>query len=326
MKVAVTGATGFIGGALARALVREGHDVLALGRAPDALAALKRDGVHARAAELTFEPLRAAFADCDAVVHAAARSSPWGTRQAFLRANVDGTRAVLEACRAAGVRRLLHVSTPSVCFDGSARLDVSEEEPLPARQISWYGESKLAAERLVLAAADAQLQVIVMRPRAVLGDGDTALVPRLVRALRRRVLPIIGDGRTVLDLTPVESVVRALTLGLTQPLTQRARVFHISNGEPVALWPLVTRLAEALGVSAPSVRVPRASMLAVARAMELAYAPFGAEPPLSVLGVMLLSTSWTLSIQRARAELGYTPALPVETAIERILSNLRSQR
>ena len=161
--------------------------------------------VHAFRGDITdLDMLRAAAAGCDAIVHAAALSAPWGPRAAFEAANVAGTAAVIAAAQAAGVRRLIHISSPAVLFDGRDQHGVTDAAPYPAQHTSEYARTKQVAESLVERAADS-METIVLRPKAIYGDGDRALVPRLLRAAARGRLPQIGDGRNLVDITHVDT-------------------------------------------------------------------------------------------------------------------------
>ncbi|MGH2663468.1 MAG: NAD-dependent epimerase/dehydratase family protein [Actinomycetota bacterium] len=207
--VLVTGATGFLGGHLARDLAAHGSEVRGLGRNTGRGLQLEADGVSFFPVDLSNrEALRRACRGADVVVHAAALSSAWATRSAYRRVNVDGTAAVLGAAQAAGVGRIVHISTPAVLSRFADQFDLTEEEPIPAVHISDYGASKAAAERLVSAVS--AVETVIVRPKAIYGPGDTALLPRLVGAATRGRLRIVGHGDTMTHLTHVSDVVRAL--------------------------------------------------------------------------------------------------------------------
>src|SRR5262249_2652557 len=166
MPVLVTGATGFVGGALARRLAQtEGARVTAVGRNETAGAALRREtaGCEVRfmRADLA-EPgeAEAACAGQAMVFHCAAQTGAWGRYADFQRNTVTATQHVLAGCRSAGAR-LVHVSTPSVCFADRPRLNVAESDPLPRRQLSDYARTKLLAETIVNQAAAEGLPAII---------------------------------------------------------------------------------------------------------------------------------------------------------------------
>ncbi|MEQ1491849.1 MAG: NAD(P)-dependent oxidoreductase, partial [Terricaulis sp.] len=164
MRVVVTGATGFLGGAFVRLLGARGHEVIATGRDELKLAALKRDRIETVALDLA--DLQTRKLSCDAIVHCAALSSPWGRRAAFYHANVIGTQGALALARASGARRFVNISTPSVYFRFKDQIGVREDAPLPP-PVNAYADTKRQAELLVLAAND--LDPIILRPRGLYG-------------------------------------------------------------------------------------------------------------------------------------------------------------
>ena len=178
MKALVTGATGFLGMALARRLKANGADVLALGRNPLVLAELERQGIQALRADLTnADEVRAACQGQAVVFHSGALSSAWGPAQAFYRANVLGTKNVIAGCQAAGVQRLVYVSTPSIYFGYESRLAVREDAQLPRQPANQYARTKQLAEVEIDQAFKRGLPVISIRPRAIFGEGDHAILP-----------------------------------------------------------------------------------------------------------------------------------------------------
>ena len=193
----VTGATGFLGGALVRLLSERGHEIIATGRDEKKLAALADARVKTIALDLASDRLPSLA--CDAMVHCAALSSPWGRKSAFHRANVLGTRGALTLARSAGARRFVNISTPSVYFRFRDQIGVREDAPLPA-PVNAYANTKRQAEQLVLAAED--LDPIVLRPRGLYGPGDTTLLPRLLAAAQKRPLPLMNSGRAATDPFP----------------------------------------------------------------------------------------------------------------------------
>ncbi|HRJ41174.1 MAG: NAD-dependent epimerase/dehydratase family protein [Caldilineaceae bacterium] len=314
MKVLVTGATGFLGQALARRLCGLGADVSGLGRNPAVLARLEREGIRPISADLADgEAIRAACQGQEIVFHAGALAAPWGKREDFYKSNVLGTQNVTAGCEASGVQRLVHVSTPSVYFGLDSLESVREDAPLPARPVNEYARTKLLAEGEVDRAFGRGLPVITIRPRAIFGPGDTTILPRLIARLKTGRLPIIGDGRNVIDMTYVENVVDALLLCAASPLATLGKKYNITNGEPTPLWPLIEKLCMALSYPYPKRHIPYPLADGVAALLEVVYCllPGQPEPPLTRYSVALLAKNTTLDISAARRELGYQPRVSV---------------
>jgi nucleoside-diphosphate-sugar epimerase len=325
MRVLVTGATGFLGGAVARRLHAAGHEVLATGRSPVRGAALAQTGPRFVAADLTNrEGAEALCRDQDWIVHCAALSSPWGAYPLFHDANVVATSNLVGAASRAGVGRFVHISTPSLYMGGGSRFDVREDDPLPA-PVNAYAATKREAEKVVRAAREAGLRSVILRPRALFGPGDTTLFPRLLRALESNRLPVIGDGRNLVDLTYIDNVVDSVELACAAPEQALDQVYNITNGEPIRLWPLIGELAESLGLARPSRHVSRPVAMAVATLMEAAARVMGAkrEPLLTRYSVQVLADSMTLNLDRARALLGYVPKVTVRDGLHRFVSSLQ---
>lgn len=320
LRVLVTGGTGFVGGALARRLQAEGARVTALGRDPAAGARLERDGIAFTPADLAdAQAVARACQGQDCVFHAGALAAPWGRYADFYAANVTGTENVARGCRQHSVRRLVHVSTPSVYFAGQPRRNVSEADPLPDKYFSHYAHTKRLAERVITRAHAEGQPVISIRPRAIIGAGDTSLLPRLVRPLRTGLLPVIGDGQTLADLTCVENVVEALLLSAEAPDQFLGRTYNITNGQPVRLWDAVRQLCRLLGFPAPRWRLPLPAALALAGAVEAAFrlARPNREPPLTRFAVRGLALDATLDIGAAQRDLGYAPRVSVDEGLAR---------
>jgi nucleoside-diphosphate-sugar epimerase len=323
--VLVTGATGFLGGALARRLALiEGARVTAVGRNAAAGQALLREtagsGLRFVRADLAEPDQALPLCDGQAIVfHCAARAGTWGPYAVFYRDNVTATQNIIAGCHGAGAR-LVHVSTPSVCFADQPRLNVAETDPLPARQTSRYAATKLLAEQAVAAAAGGGLPAITIRPRVIFGPRDTTILPRLIRQMERGRLRIVGNGRNQGDLTYVDNVVDALLLCAQAPEALLGRIFHITNGEPKLLWQTIAEVCAALGYPAPRQRLPLPAALALAAALELAHGGLRrpGEPVLTRQAVRLLALDATLDIRAARRDLGYAPRVSLAEGTRRL--------
>lgn len=322
MKVLVTGGTGFVGRHVAWRLAAEGCEVIFSGR--DLQAA---DEVMRRSpAQLRFLPIehgtdtaRARLAEAargaDALVHCAALSAPWGSRAAFQRANLASTAEVIHACREQAVARLVHLSTPSLYFDFRDRLGVREHDPLPP-PVNRYAHTKGAAEALLREADVAQ--TVVLRPRAVYGPWDATLMPRMLRVMRRGAIPLMRGGRAELDLTYIDNLVDAIWLGLTRPLPRRYNLYNVSNGEPIRLDYLLTRVAEAFALPLRTRHVPWPLVSSLARMLETgARLRGGDEPLLTRYSAGVLAFSQTLDTSAIRNELGWRPAVALDEGIRR---------
>ncbi len=273
-RVLVTGATGFLGGALARALHARGRAVTATGRDARAGAALEAEGIPFARLDLgDADAVHRLVEGHAAVIHSAALAAPYGRAADFWRANVQATAHVLGACQAAGVQRLVHLSTPSVYFGFESREDVRESDELPALPRTPYAASKRLADVLVRAAVAEGLSAILLRPRAIYGPGDRAVLPRLIRALRTGRLPIIGDGHNRVSMTYIDHAVDAAIRALDAPDALSGRIYNVADGEPVALWAMIAALCDRLGLPRPTRHVSLARMMRVGGVLEAGVPP-----------------------------------------------------
>ena len=313
--IAITGATGFLGGALCRRLLAEGQPVVALGRNAEKLAVLRALGARTVQADLSLGAPELG-GGIDAVVHCAALSSAWGRLEEFRAANVAGTAAALELAKAGGASRFVHISTPSLYFRFRDQVRVPEDPDLP-RPVNAYAATKREAETLVR--GERGIDSIILRPRGLYGSGDTALLPRLLRAARAGPLPLIRGGAAETDLTHVDDVVDAVLAALKAPAGLPKPVFNISGGEPLP----VKRIAEAAGERAEiSVRwrsIPAPVVFTAARAMEAAahLTPGRPEPRITAYGAGLFAFTQTLDLGAARTYLGWRPRVSFEEGLAR---------
>jgi nucleoside-diphosphate-sugar epimerase len=329
MKAMVTGATGFLGGHLCRALLDRGGKVLALGRNPIAAEAITKLGASFLPLDLSqADALSKAATGVDCIFHCAALSSPWGRYKEFYETNVTGTRNLLRAAGAAGVRRFVHVSSPSIYFDFRDRLEISEDDKLPKRQVNAYAQTKLLAEREVDKAFASGLPVITIRPRAIFGPRDTAIIPRLLRANRERFIPTLRGGGALCDMTHVANVVHAMLLCADTSDRNLGDKYNITNGEPVVLQKFLRELFSELGEPYNGKRLPLGATLAAATLSEILhrYLFFGREPALTRYSIGVLAYNQTLDISKANERLGYEPVVSLEDGKYEVIRWLEKNR
>lgn len=313
MKVLLTGASGFVGGAVWRRARELGWEVLALGRRPLSHAEHYRSIDLSAPFDVEFQP--------DVVIHAAARSSPWGRPHEFEQQCVATTRHVLDFCARHGHPHVVHISTAAVLYRDTHQLALTEATPFPDRPINLYAGAKTRSEQLVNAYAGSSC---ILRPRAVFGPEDTVVFPRILRALERRRLPRFQSDRPVLaDLIYIDTLAEYIV----RAAAQRARgIYHLSQAEPVEIYAFLDQICTALNLTPPSRRVPVAHALRAARALEFIYRalPFLGEPPVTTFGVSVFAYSKTLDVTRALRDLG-PPAVSLDEGLRRFLAWQRAQ-
>jgi 2-alkyl-3-oxoalkanoate reductase len=312
VKVLVTGASGMLGSATARALATRGDRITVLQRRP---AALGLPEVLADVADP--EAVRRAVAGHDAVVHLAAKVDVTGPWAAYARANITGTRAVVAACQAAGVERLVHVSTPSVAHAGDSLVGAGAAPADPVRARGAYARSKAVAEQIALGADGADLAVTAIRPHLVWGPGDTQLVSRVVARARTGRLVLVGTGAVLVDSTYVDNAVDALLAALDRCPEVAGQALVVTNGEPRPIAELLAGICAAAGVPGPSRRVPERPAYAAGWLVERlwaarAWAGITGDPPITRFVVEQLSTAHWFDQRRTRDLLHWRPAISLE--------------
>lgn len=278
MRIAVTGAAGFVGGAVVGRLRAEGHEVRALSR-------IEWDITTPRAPELV-----------DAVVHCAALADDWASRTEAMRVNRDGTANVVAGFPGA---RIVHISTSSVYDALTPTVHAVETAPLPRRWLSPYSESKAAAEALLGPGH------VILRPHAVYGPGDTTLLPRILAGVRRRGLVLPEGARVPHTLTHIDNLAQAVVLAVEGTASG---VVNVGDDGEVILREVLVELLARQGVDVAIRSIPYRAAFAAAAALETLHRATGGRPRLTRYAVSQLGLERTLDLSKARRELGYRPS------------------
>ena len=322
MRVLVTGATGFTGGHLARALKARGYEVRAMVRTPAAAQVLSAAGITLVPGDLARpESLPHAVKDIDVVYNIAALYRQAGLPESvYHQVNATAVGQLIEAAAAAGVKRVVHCSTVGVHGD-IERPPAGEDAPLRPGDV--YQESKVEGERIArAAAARTGLPVVIARPSGIYGPGDRRLL-KLFRGVAHRKFVILGDGKIFYHLTCIDDLVEGFRLCGEVPHAA-GHTYILAGAEVPTLNDLVTLIAAEAGVPPPSLRLPAWPFWIAGAACEAVCAPFGIEPPLYRRRVDFFTKSRAFDISKARAELGYRPAVDLREGIRRTLAWYRS--
>jgi len=322
MRVFITGATGFLGGALARALVREGAEVHALVRPTADRSALDGVAVIWHEGDVTVpNNLSGVLAGAAWIIHAAGRLGQAGVpEEVYHRLHVDGTRNVMAAALATGSQpRVLHVSSPGVLGPNPGG---PAAEDAPYAPSNPYERSKAAGELVALEFASRGLPVVTCRPGLVYGPGDRHVLG-LFQAVHRGRFFFIDGGRHLCHPTFVADAVAGMLLCLR--CGRSGAIYHVTGPRPVTFRELGETIATALGVRPPWMSLPRWSAMLGAIGLEVLGRVSGRKPPLSRTGVAFFSEDRLYSWQRAHEELGYTPEYDLATGVARAIAWYRQQ-
>ena len=313
----VSGGSGFVGRTLLAELRRRNIRARALVRSAEAERIVRETGAEPARADLQdAAALQRALAGYDVVFHAAAIVTDWGDAAEFRKVNVDGTRALLQAARAAGVRRFIHVSTEAVLAGPAPIVNADERVAKPADPYGPYALTKSLAEDAVLAANAPGFETVVVRPRFVWGKGDTSVLPKIVAAVRSGRYRWIDHGRYPTSATHVSNVVEGLMLA-----AERGRpgaIYFVTDGAPIEFRTFITRMLETQGVTPGDRSIPRRLAWRLAGIVEAIWTTFGikAPPPITRMVVKMMGEEVTLNDARARQELGYVGRVSFDAGLE----------
>ncbi|MEK7859409.1 MAG: NAD-dependent epimerase/dehydratase family protein [Elusimicrobiota bacterium] len=322
MRALVTGGTGFLGGAIASRLMKEGWTVRSLARgAAPGLQALGVDVVRADLSDA--KAVKAACSGCEVVFHAAAKVGLWGSYKEFYEANVVGTKNVLAGCQDTGVGKLVFTGSPSVVFQGKDVEGSDESLPYPEEFDSYYSRTKALSEEMVLTARSGTLATVSLRPHLIWGPGTNHIVSQILDRARSGKLKRIGELNKKVDTTYIDDAVEAHWLAaerLRPGSVVDGKAYFISQGDPRPLWEIVDKILEAGGMPpVTAVISPRKAMLGAA-VIEGLYRllRIKQEPPVTTFMVKQLSTAHWFDIGAARRDLDYKPSVTIEEGMERL--------
>jgi nucleoside-diphosphate-sugar epimerase len=321
----VTGATGTIGPALVERLQDAGHHIRVLARR-QLPSSFFRDSVQVGVGDICDEVAVGRLMEgADVVFHLAARlhipDPPPELQAEYWWVNVEGTRNVVQQATAAGVRRLVYISTVTVYgpTDGQVM-----DESAPPRPDTLYSRTKLEGEQVALAAqrADDEPLTTVLRLATVYGPRQKGNFQRLVRALARGRFVPVGDGRNRRTLVYVRDAVEAMLLAAEQPKAA-SRVFNVTDGCVHTMRDILTVICQALGRPVPRVYVPLSVAWAGAAGLEYAFALVGRRASLTRAAVSKFVEDAAYSGQRIQIELGFRPAYNLEAGWRETIAELR---
>ncbi len=323
MKVLVTGATGFTGGHLARRLAAAGDHVRVLVRRPEQAEGWRLHDTEVVVGDLTdADSLKAACAGVDVVYNIGALYRTAGLAPSTYRAvNAEGVATLIRAAAEASARRVVHCSTVGVHGDVE-HPPANEDAPLSPGDI--YQITKVEGERLATRAADeCGIELVIARPTGIYGPGDRRLLKLFGGVARGRFL-MLGAGDIFYHLTYVEDLCDGFRLCGTVPCAS-GRTYILAGGEATTLQTLIDITAEVAGVRPPRLRLPVWPFWVAGAVCEAVCSPLGISPPIYRRRVDFFTKSRAFDISRARAELGFAPAVDLREGIRRTLEWYRAE-
>lgn len=325
MTVLVTGASGFLGGALARELVQRGEDVRILARSTsklDHLADLSLSVVRGGLADKA--ALSVAVAGVTHVYHCAGLSADWGSWNDFFGTNVTGTEDLLRAAHAAGtVQRFLHISTTDVY--GYPKVACDESHPITNIGLP-YNRSKGMGEQAVWDfTAESGLPVTVIRPANIFGPRSKDFVVEICNALADRSMPLVDGGQAVAGLLFIDNGVAGIIAAANSPRTV-SKAYNLRDESNENWRTYVDALADGLGMPRASINLPQGLALGVGRMFEIVYGSLrlSSRPLLTRTAIHLISADQAFPIDRAKTDFGFRSAVSFPQAMQKTIEWCKS--
>lgn len=321
MRVVVTGATGFVGSALAQALVKRGDEVVALARPTSDRSRLAETAVEWAMADVT-EPdsLQGVFAGADAVIHSAGMLGQAGVAdEVYMRLNVEGTRHVLAEAVAAGVGRVLHVSSTGVIGPVG---DEAAGEDAPLFPDTPYEKSKALAEDVVLGFVREQgVNGVIARPSFLYGPGDTHVLG-LFKAIEKGQFFYIDGGKALCHPAFIEDAVQGMLLCLDHG--RAGEIYHVTGERPVSFKEFGETVAQVLGVRPPWLNLPRPLAKLLINGLNTLCELVTIQPPLTRTAVSFFGDNRYYDWSKSADALGYRPCVDLPEGVERTIAWYRA--
>jgi nucleoside-diphosphate-sugar epimerase len=320
----VTGATGLLGSHIVEQLRKRGQAVRVLVRPSSDCSWLKTQNVELVEGDITDRAsLERACQSCDVVYHAAAKVGDWGPWEEFQQITIDGTRNVVEAAIAAGVRRLVHISSISVFgyYTKEQTIDETFEVGYKLYKWAYYSRSKLEAERIAQQAGrNGKIEVAVIRPAWLYGERDRATIARLVAMLRKGKAKILGRGDNRLNVSYAGNVAEAAIAAGTVP-EAAGEVYNCSNDGVITQREYFDLLARSIGAPPVKRRVPYALAYFAGLVLECLGHLLGTKDPPFVTryAVWLMGRRSYFSADKARRQLNWKVTTTYEMGVPRTI-------
>lgn len=317
MNIFITGASGFIGSNIVKKLSSE-HTFYAMSRTESSAKQIKNFGAIPIDCELGKVETKH-LQNCDTIIHAAAFTKEWGTKEEFWNPTVIGTKQLIDIAKKAGIKRFLHISTEAVLFVGQDLNDIDEDYPYPKKSKFLYSESKLEAEKLVLNAnKNEEFEVMIIRPRLVWGPGDKTVLPVLVNMIREKKYTWINNGTNKTSTTHVDNLMEGIRCALAN--WKSNEIYFITDNEISTYKDFLTQYISTQGVMPPNKNIPKGLIRFIASGMEFIWSLFGLKslPPITRLPAFMMSSNFTISHEKATKDLGYNPIISMQEGMEQL--------
>ncbi len=312
MKIAITGASGFLGGGLAETYHERGDEITALVRKSSDTSTLEQLGAKLVVGELNEpESFSRLVEGADIAIHCAAMATDFGPWEQFQSINVDAARLFFEACLKSKVNRIIYISSVAVYGNGRHHRGTDEEAPYESIITDNYTKSKIMAERIAYNFIDQHsLPLVIIRPGYIWGNGDKAVMPKMISSIKKRQVAVINEGVNLMNLSHVENVIQGIMLA-AESEKAIGRVYNLTDGSKVTTRRFFEDLLEMLGVDIKIKSFPYAPAYVAASLAEMYchITGYRSYPPFTRYTVKMGKYDQVFDISRAIYELGYKPKI-----------------
>ena len=317
-NIAVTGATGFLGGHLCERLISEGFNVSILARDPDKAKKFEDRVSKIVIGDIADKKIIAELVEgADIVIHLVSNfRTASGPPESYHHINVDGTAAVLEASKKAGVKRLVHCSTIGV--HGSVKSTPANEES-PFNPGDLYQKTKVESETMVRASiGKSAMEIVIIRPCSIYGPGDMRML-KMFKMLSKRLFLLVGPCRENFHAVYIDDLVNGFMLAMEKP-EAAGETFIIGGESYLALKDYINVVADAVGAPPPWLKFPYWFFYSAAVVCEAICVPLRIEPPLHRRRVRFYKNNRAFSIKKAQKILGYKPVVDLKSGMKKTAS------
>lgn len=330
LKIFVTGATGTVGLSLLVYLAKRNYSVVACIRPTSQTKSLNAimqaypNNIECVFADIKEKgQLNERMHGCDVVVHAAASVEPHSKWEELKLVNVDGTRNVLEAASAAGIKQFIHISSLSVITGDQDQFKVNEEQaPIYSREP--YANSKIEAEKIVMSHSNSSLNVTILRPGFIYGPGERIWMPKLIRAIERGRALLVGNTEKETNVIYVENLCRAIEASILNAKAY-GQIYNLTDGQLVSKKVLFDTICDELNLPRVRIIIPHlvAKLLVESACLLIPFAPRFLKDKLAAYArgaYRLTAVNQGFDISKAERDLGYTDRVPFAEGMAKTLA------
>jgi len=311
VKIFITGASGFVGGAIAKELVKN-NEVFGMARSEKSATKIIDLGATPVLCSLNHVK-NENLEGCDLIIHAAAYVEAWGTRKQYWDINVEGTKQLLATAKSTGVKKFIHISSEATLFYGQEMNNIDETYPYPKKTPYLYSETKAAAEKLVvLANQEGLFETVVIRPRMIWGPNDQTILPELIKLIDKGSFMWINNGKAKTSTVHISNLVHAIKLAIENG--KGGEIYFITDDEIVSFRSFLTNLLNTQDIipSHRSISGKISSFIALLLEKIWRIFQLKGEPPITRFAADIMTVNCTINIEKAKQYLNYSPILTIK--------------